>query len=186
MRVRISSVLAARSVLWDYFIDMGEFFEAYKDVRWQKKRFEILERDDYKCLECDSAGEGELMHVHHTVYRKGFKPWEYQNFELHTLCEVCHATRHAIQDALKSWIAGLGTANLQRVVAHAAGLSWAPHKEGRNIVCAEFSNMEALETDSFCHGLDIDPQLLRDYLKQNKNKLVHSYLIENIEDFRHG
>lgn len=34
------------------------------------------------------------LNIHHTYYIKGYKPWEYDNEALVTLCENCHKKRH--------------------------------------------------------------------------------------------
>lgn len=64
------------------------YSEKLKDVRWQCKRREILERDENKCKHCGEV-EGQ-MHVHHTSYSRGREPWEYENDSLVTLCWACH------------------------------------------------------------------------------------------------
>lgn len=58
-----------------------------KDPRWQKKRLEILERDNWCCQVCFS--EESTLHVHHKKYNKS-DPWDIDNFYLITLCEECH------------------------------------------------------------------------------------------------
>jgi len=58
------------------------------DPRWQKKRLEILERDGWRCRYC---GNDKLtLHVHHVLYLKGVDPWDYEDADLHALCEDCH------------------------------------------------------------------------------------------------
>lgn len=75
-----------------------DFFEQYKDPRWQKKRLEIMKRDNFTCQSCDV--NYNTLNVHHIVpYRKETKPWEYENDELITLCEDCHTK---ISDIIKS------------------------------------------------------------------------------------
>lgn len=64
------------------------YAELLKDPRWQKKRLEIMQRDNFMCQHC-GATDNELL-VHHRVYRKDAKPWEYENDELITLCKRCH------------------------------------------------------------------------------------------------
>lgn len=67
----------------------NEFFEQYKDPRWQKKRLKIMERDEFMCISCQDSDN--TLNVHHRVlYRKDTKPWEYEDDELITLCEDCH------------------------------------------------------------------------------------------------
>lgn len=58
------------------------------DPRWQKKRLQIFERDEWACQKCFS-GE-ETLHVHHRYYRRDQDPWEYPMEALVTLCATCH------------------------------------------------------------------------------------------------
>lgn len=65
-----------------------EYSDQYKHPNWQKKRLEILQRDDFTCIYCNDK---ELtLHIHHKIYIKGHKPWEYDNNNFITLCENCH------------------------------------------------------------------------------------------------
>lgn len=66
-----------------------------KDPRWQKKRLEILQRDNFTCRICNS--DKKTLHIHHTIYFKDKKAWEYHNFQLLTLCEDCH-------EAIDGWM----------------------------------------------------------------------------------
>jgi hypothetical protein len=65
-----------------------DFMDQYKDPRWQKKRLEILQRDDFTCVMC--GDKEHMLHIHHEEYIQGNKPWEYENDKLTTLCEECH------------------------------------------------------------------------------------------------
>lgn len=60
------------------------------DPRWQKKRLEILQRDDWACQEC--YGMDSTLHVHHKYYEQGKDPWDYQDDAFITLCASCHET----------------------------------------------------------------------------------------------
>lgn len=71
---------------------MASYSEKLRDPRWQKKRLEIMQRDDFKCQECSDATS--TLHVHHTRYIKGREPWDYPNGFLVTLCELCHEHSH--------------------------------------------------------------------------------------------
>lgn len=64
------------------------YAEMLKDPRWQKKRLEVMQRDGFRCQHCLS--EDRPLQVHHLVYDKDKKPWEYENDQLITLCEDCH------------------------------------------------------------------------------------------------
>lgn len=65
---------------------------ALKDPRWQKKRLEIFQRDDWQCQKC--GDKKSMLAVHHESYIEGFEPWEYPSAMLTTLCEECHIKVH--------------------------------------------------------------------------------------------
>jgi len=74
---------------------MSNYYDLLKDDRWLNKREEILIRDNYKCVSCNNKADdlpaiGNKLHVHHIVYKKGLKPWEYDDDDLITLCDECH------------------------------------------------------------------------------------------------
>ena len=63
-----------------------KYSEKLKDPKWQKRRLEILSRDDFRCLEC---GRNDLtLHVHHRMYFDN--PWDAPDWALETKCEECH------------------------------------------------------------------------------------------------
>jgi hypothetical protein len=62
--------------------------EKLLDPRWQKKRLEILQRDNFTCQMCGDTKS--TLQVHHKLYIKGNDPWEYPNLMLITLCGDCH------------------------------------------------------------------------------------------------
>jgi hypothetical protein len=69
---------------------------------WQKKRLEILERDEFKCRYC---GDKETqLQVHHFFYKKGLNVWEYDNDNLITVCKHCHTVLTNDQKAKKDLI----------------------------------------------------------------------------------
>jgi len=65
-----------------------KYIEKLKDPRWQKKRLEILSRDQWTCQNCHSTED--TLAVHHLIYNKGYDPWDYNDSDLVTLCESCH------------------------------------------------------------------------------------------------
>lgn len=71
-----------------FFVKMKTYSEKLKDPRWQRKRLEIMERDQFKCRHCRSTEK--TLNVHHKVYRKGKMPWDYEDDVFVTLCEDCH------------------------------------------------------------------------------------------------
>lgn len=66
---------------------MSIYTEKLKDPRWQKKRLEILSRDEFRCTWC--SDDESTLHVHHLAY-SGSDPWDIDPKLLITLCESCH------------------------------------------------------------------------------------------------
>jgi 5-methylcytosine-specific restriction endonuclease McrA len=66
----------------------NEYYEKLKDPRWQKKRLEIMDRDEWKCRRCGE--KTKTLNVHHVAYFKDHEPWDTPNGFLMTLCEQCH------------------------------------------------------------------------------------------------
>lgn len=71
-----------------------EYKEQLKNPKWQKKRLEIFQRDNFTCQIC--LDTEETLQVHHKSYDKGKLAWEYGNDRLTTLCATCHEelTKH--------------------------------------------------------------------------------------------
>ena len=70
--------------------------EKLKDTRWQKKRLEILQRDNWACKSCGKTDK--TLHVHHLFYSPNQDPWNISNGFLVTLCEDCHENKSIIED----------------------------------------------------------------------------------------
>lgn len=104
----------------------SSYAEALKDPRWQKKRLEILSRDNWKCRRCDRGDK--TLHVHHTRYFRGHMPWEYEGRCLRTLCEPCHERETDLRKALDEWLALLkqycGHGAMLSAMGFMAGLLW--------------------------------------------------------------
>ena len=67
---------------------MSEYSKLLRDPRWQKKRLEILHRDDFVCQKCHS--NNKELHIHHKYYIKNLLPWEYADESLIAYCKDCH------------------------------------------------------------------------------------------------
>lgn len=74
----------------------SDFWKHYEHPLWQKKRQEILTRDNYTCQTC--YGTESQLHVDHAYYISGRKPWQYPNWSLTTLCKECHKGKHEVAD----------------------------------------------------------------------------------------
>jgi hypothetical protein len=86
--------------------------ELLRDPRWQRKRLEIMQREQFACQNC---GATDLtLNVHHGYYEKGRKPWEYPSETLHCLCEPCHAEVQSLLLVLQALIGQFRTAEALR------------------------------------------------------------------------
>lgn len=63
------------------------YAEKLRNPLWQRKRLEIMGRDDFKCVACSLADE--TLAVHHIWYT-GYNPWDAPAADLQTLCDSCH------------------------------------------------------------------------------------------------
>lgn len=73
--------------------------------KWQKKKAEILARDNHTCRSC---GATEItLHAHHLFYIKDTDPWDYKDDSLITYCEICHNTEHLIGNVLRDYLVEL-------------------------------------------------------------------------------
>jgi hypothetical protein len=66
------------------------YSDKLKHPKWQKKRLEILQRENFKCQCC--GHDDRTLHIHHLIYSEG-EPWDAPNDTLECLCEICHDFR---------------------------------------------------------------------------------------------
>lgn len=66
-----------------------QYGELLRDPRWQKKRLEVMHRDDFTCIAC--GRKDKTLNVNHLKYSGA--PWEVDVAFLETLCEDCHRAR---------------------------------------------------------------------------------------------
>ncbi len=83
-------------------VSTAEFSAQYKDPRWQKKRLEVLEQDNFTCRRCGASDS--YLHIHHACYHKGNKVWEYEPQELITLCSSCHEYIHYLKSMVDEFV----------------------------------------------------------------------------------
>lgn len=98
----------------------SKYFELLKHPEWQRKRLEVLEAANFECSDC--GGKEKTLHVHHTYYERGLKPWEYPSESLHCLCEDCHTCAQAGMTELHRQIGRLNLSDHGRLLGYARGL----------------------------------------------------------------
>lgn len=90
---------------------MVTYAEKLKDPRWQKKRLEVLETAQFKCIRCGSGNK--FLHVHHGYYSRDLEPWDYPDSSLWSLCEECHGHVHRVGEAMRVAVGHLSPAMLE-------------------------------------------------------------------------
>ena len=155
---------------------MSDYYKLLKDPRWQKRRLEILEQAEFRCIQCES--EEKTLHVHHTIYRKGKKPWEYSDHDLQVLCESCHGDRHESESELKEALAGASIYDYDNLIGYLTGVRWGNEAEG------EINGVHPDFTDGFCKALRLDDSRLWSYLSRNDYKMSYSDMMKKINYLR--
>lgn len=89
-----------------------EYAQSLKDPRWQRRRLEIFQRDNWACIYC--GNKEEELQIHHVIYLPNKDPWEYEDDHLVTACRSCHASESLLWDEDKSLIAMLSMTGISR------------------------------------------------------------------------
>ena len=103
------------------------YSEKLRDPRWQKKRLEILSRDEFTCQRCFDTSS--TLVVHHRSYLAGREPWDYSNEYLVTLCELCHSEEHDLEGVGKDLVniikmKGFFNSEIQVMAENINGANW--------------------------------------------------------------
>jgi len=85
-----------------------------KTSAWLRKKFEIMNRDNFVCSNCLCDNYEKQLEVHHITYLRNKKAWEYPDYFLVTLCRECHQKEHDENatnniNKIKEWIVKLFT-----------------------------------------------------------------------------
>jgi len=89
---------------------------------WQKKRLEILNRDEFKCQSCES--KEKTLHVHHKIYLKGRMAWEYEDDNFETLCKDCHTETEQCKESLKLTIKDFSDFDIAELTGFAKAMKY--------------------------------------------------------------
>ena len=76
---------------------------------WRKLRHELVAiKSLYTCQICKKKNDYWDLQIHHRVYIRGRKPWEYEREDLLVVCFDCHCELHKepipIYDSNENWI----------------------------------------------------------------------------------
>lgn len=78
------------------------YYQKLQHPNWQRKRLEIMQRDNFTCALCND--KETQLHVHHVTYEKNTDPWDYSIWNLVTICRNCHDTLHSSSEEEKVMI----------------------------------------------------------------------------------
>lgn len=95
------------------------YYELLRMPQWQKKRLEIMQRENFSCERCFCTDR--MLHVHHSYYEKGLKPWEYPDSSLHCLCENCHKETQDVMTLLHRHLGRLTVHEIDELYGMALG-----------------------------------------------------------------
>ena len=89
-----------------------------KKEEWKTFRSRILELDNYTCTKCDTCYKEEPsnLNIHHKVYYRGLRPWEYNPEDVTTYCRRCHAEEHNLLEMPKFGWEYIGMEDLGNLV----------------------------------------------------------------------
>ena len=74
-----------------------EYRKLLQNPKWQKKRLEILQRDNFSCVVCGNGIDTDTqVHVNNLSYRKVCMPLECDINDMIVLCQKCHQRIHNI------------------------------------------------------------------------------------------
>lgn len=97
----------------------SEYARKLLDGRWQRKRLEILQRDNFCCTICQRSHN---VQIHHNWYLKNMEPWDYTADQLVSLCNEHHEEIGELQEGLKRLLARSGPAIQRQVYDYLFGL----------------------------------------------------------------
>jgi len=82
--------------LWVAFSSFGIDGSITRKIPFSTYIATIFESKNYPEL-INYKGKNQTLHVHHTKYIKGKMPWEYEDSDLISLCNLCHYNLHSTQ-----------------------------------------------------------------------------------------
>lgn len=145
---------------------MIDYKTKLKDPLWQKKRLNILKRDEFMCQMCFDSST--TLHVHHKYYNS-CNPWDIPDTALVTLCETCHEEEGlAIKDAVTK---------IKVVVADAGGMSNALDYLAESILASKSDSYQLIDMEWLVLAKHIE-DLLKDRIGKGKTwrKIKKTYL----------
>lgn len=99
---------------------LSRYAELLRDPRWQERRLRIMEAAKFSCVNCGTTEK--TLAVHHKIYIRGRKPWEYEDHLLECICEDCHTRTHNKRTELDCVLAMTTDAELDQAIGYIKAL----------------------------------------------------------------
>lgn len=99
----------------------NDFWQHYKDPRWQMRRLEVMQRFGFSCAVC--LRSDKELHVHHKHYVTGRKPWEYADDELLCVCKDCHEQYTELSREIRASLGALDYGEQMQVLGYIQAMS---------------------------------------------------------------
>lgn len=143
------------------------YWQKLQDPRWQRKRLEIMQRDEFHCQMC---GDSEsTLNVHHGYYAKNREPWEYPPESLWTLCDRCHSDIETALQGIREEIGKLipeAVIELHKLIQNVSGcLEWGPDI-GKVLFVRQLSEKRALSTHEMLREFDFITEVMQWFLRE--------------------
>lgn len=138
------------------------YAEKLLDPRWQKKRLEILSRDEFTCRFFED--KTTTLHIHHFNYPKSGNPWDSDEIDLITYCSHCHCLAEYIKKNKPSVI--IHDYIYAKKVTHVSSDYYvivASYIDKRHRICADFYTVDSKDEVSYITG--ISESILTDALE---------------------
>jgi hypothetical protein len=126
---------------------MSVYSDKLRNPKWQRKRLEVMQRDNFTCCLCGDS-ETELQ-VHHKSYEYGKEPHDYPLDNFQTLCKYCHDTVECFKKT------GWRVLSVKKVSE--TGLVVLVEKDGERLV--SFLGMDLNTGKSFCTDVSISERV---------------------------
>lgn len=68
--------------------------EQLKTSAWLRRKYDVMQRDNFVCSVCLSDNFESQLEVHHITYIPKKDAWDYPDYLLVTLCRKCHQKEH--------------------------------------------------------------------------------------------
>jgi len=128
------------------------YAEKLRDPRWQRKRLEVMQRDNFTCRSCgDSNTE---LQIHHQKYSNTGNPWDVPNDQLIVLCKNCHGITEYFKKRVLELILIEKKGDFFRCYYVEEGKIWCAVMENNNGLTNHIISLSKEAAEAICQSID--------------------------------